>query len=97
VAPEEVLEALKTHEFDRVQTAGSPEFREGIPTEEIRRVWTEMEASIGRVQSVGEVVVLHDVALHCENGEAHLQIAYRDGSLSGLVLLDGPPTGLFGR
>jgi hypothetical protein len=63
----------------------------------MRRVWTEMEASIGPVQSVEPGVALHDLALHCENGDAHLQIAYRGGTLSGLVLLDGPPTGRFGR
>ena len=52
-----------------------------------------LESSYGPVPGVA----LHDLALHCENGDAHLQIAYRGGTLSGLVLLDGPPTGRFGR
>jgi hypothetical protein len=97
VTPDEVLEALRTHEFDRVRSAASTGFRADVSSEEMRRVWTEMEASIGAVQSVDPGVVLHDLALHCENGDAHLQVAYRDGTLSGLVLLEGPPTGRFGR
>src|SRR5262249_17827117 len=96
VTPDEVLEALKAHEFDRVHSVASPEFRDAISDCEMRQVWTEMEASIGTVQRVGQSVVLHDLALHCEGGDAHLQVAYRDGTLSGLVLLGGEPTGRFG-
>jgi hypothetical protein len=97
VTPHDVLEALRAHEFDRVHAVASPEFRDAISSEEIRRVWTEMEESIGTLQTVGQGVVLHDLALHCEDGDAHLQVAYRDGTLSGLVLLAGEPTGRFGR
>jgi hypothetical protein len=97
VTPNEVLEALKTHEFDQVHSVASPAFRADISSQEIRRVWTAMESSIGAVQAVDPCVELHDLALHCEKGDAHLQIAYRDGILSGLVLLEGAPTGLFGR
>ena len=94
--PEEVLEALKAHEFSEVRSVASPGFREAITVEEIRRVWTEMEASIGAVQSVGRRVVCTDTALHCETGDAHLQVAYDDGTIWGLVLLKGSPTGRFG-
>jgi hypothetical protein len=97
VTPDEVLEALKTHEFDQVHSVASPAFRADITSEEIRRVWTAMEASIGAVQSVDPGVELYDLALHCEKGDAHLQIAYRDGTIAGLVLLEGAPTGRFGR
>ena len=97
MTPNEVVEALKTHAFDQVRSVASPEFRADISSEEMRRVWNEMEVSIGSVQSVDQGVVLHDLPLRCEKGDAHLQVAYRDGILSGLVLLEGPPTGRFGR
>jgi Protein of unknown function (DUF3887) len=97
VTADEVVEALKAHEFDQVRKVASPDFQAEISTEEMRRVWTEMEDSLGSIKSVGQGVLVHDLALHCENGEAHLQVAYREGALSGLVLLEGPPTGRFGR
>jgi hypothetical protein len=97
VTPDEVLEALEAHDFEKVRSVASPEFREDISSEEMQRVWTGMEDSIGPVRSVAGSVVVHDLALHCDHGDAHLQVAYRDGTLSGLVLLDGPPTGQFGR
>ena len=56
MSPDEVFEALKAHEFERVRSVASAGFREGISSEEIRRVWTEMEASLGAVRSVGSRV-----------------------------------------
>jgi hypothetical protein len=97
VTPDEVLEALKAHDFDKVRSVASPAFREDISSEEMRRVWMGMEDSIGPVRSVVGSVVIHDLALRCDGGDAHLQVAYQDGTISGLVLLDGPPTGQFGR
>jgi hypothetical protein len=97
VTPDDVLEALKTHDFDRVHSVADSSFRNEIATDEIRRVCTEMEDSLGRIESVGPIVVLHDLGLRCEKGNAHLQVAYRDGTISGLVLLDGSPTGRFGH
>jgi hypothetical protein len=97
VTPDEVPEALKGHQFDRVLSVASAGFRDEISAEEMRRVWTDMEASVGPVLSIGPNVVVHDLALRCEKGGVHLQVAYQNGALSGLVLLDGPPTGRFGR
>jgi hypothetical protein len=97
VTPTEVLEALRAHEFDRVRSIATPAFRKDISSEEMQRVWGEMEAALGPIRSIGPNVVVHDLALHCEKGDAHLQVAFADGTLSGLVLLEGAPTGRFGR
>jgi hypothetical protein len=97
MTPNSIVEALRLREFDAIRADGTDEFQKQISTDEMDRVWTDMERSIGPLHSVGPEIVLHDVALHCEKGEAHLQVAYRNGVLAGLVLAKGPPTGRFGR
>jgi hypothetical protein len=97
LSPDEVLAALQAHQFERVWSEAAPDFRDAIPLEEIERVWLQVEQTVGAVQSSGPDLVLHDLALHCEQGDIHLQVAYQDGTLSGLVVLHGPPTGRFGR
>lgn len=97
LTPDEILAALEAHRFDRVWSDAAPDFRDAISLEEIERVWLQVEQSLGAVRSRGSELVLHDLALHCEQGDIHLQVAYRDGTLSGLVVLHGPPTGRFGR
>jgi hypothetical protein len=97
VTADQVVEALRRGEFESVRSAATDGFREHISADEMARVWTEMERSLGALRTVGAGVVLHDVALHCERGDAHLQVAYQDGVISGLVLRDGVPTGRFGE
>ncbi|MBV8927903.1 MAG: hypothetical protein JO152_02095 [Mycobacteriaceae bacterium] len=96
--PTEVVNALMTGRYDEISDAADAHFRRSIPTSEIKRVWEATTARFGG-QPVGikADVVLHDLGLSFANGEAHVQIAYRDGKIAGLVLRPGPPTGRFGE
>jgi hypothetical protein len=51
---------------------------------------------LGSLVSAGDAVVLHDVPLSFSDGQAHLQVTYSSGAISGLVLRPGPPTARFG-
>jgi hypothetical protein len=97
MTPDEILDALQTSDWERVRAGATEGFRLHIPADEIAKVWTELEADVGAVVSVGPNRVLHDLWLHCERGDAHLQAAYEGDILTGLMLLGGPPTGSFGQ
>jgi len=97
MTPDEIVDALKSGQFDLIRAAATESFRNSISSAEIAHVWSETERSLGALQSVSPEVVLHDLALQCERGKAHLQVAYQDGVLAGLVLLEGSPTGHFGH
>ena len=95
--PKAVVNALMTGRYDEIGQAADANFRRAIPAAEIQRVWQSLTSSFGQPSGVTEGVVVHDIGLNFPNGEAHLQIAYRDGVITGLVLKPGPPTGRFGQ
>ena len=97
MTPDQVLEALIQGDFETIRSAANDGFREHISATELARVWAATGDSLGVLQTVDAGVVLHDLALHGEKGTAHLQVAYHDGVISGLVLLPGAPTGRFGE
>ena len=95
--PNDVVNALMTGRYDEIHAAGDAGFRRAVPTDEIQRVWLAMTTQLGQPTGVRGGVVLHDLGLSFANGEGHVQIAYRDGQIAGLVLRPGPPSGRFGE
>lgn len=95
--PDDVVNALMTGRYDEIHDAGDAGFRRAVPTADIQQVWQAMTTAMGQPAGVDEGVVVHDVGLTCPNGQAHVQIAYRDGKIAGLVVKPGAPTGRFGQ
>jgi len=97
VEPKEVINALLTGRYDEIHDAGADGFRRAIPASEIQKVWQATTSRFGEPTRVSDGVVLHDLGLTFANGEAHVQIAYRDGKITGMVIRPGPPTAKFGQ
>ena len=95
--PKEVVNALLTGRYDEISDAADANFRHKVPTAEIQRVWQATIARFGEPTGVLDGVVLHDLGLTFANGEAHVQVAYRDGKIAGLVVRPGSPTARFGE
>ena len=95
--PREVVNALMTGRYDEISSAADANFRQKIPTAKIREVWQATTATFGEPTGFQAGVVLHDLGLTFANGEAHVQIAYRDGKISGVVVRPGAPTARFGE
>ena len=97
MTPAEVAKALAVGDVSSVRSAMDDDTRQGIPEDRMRSVWNELVGALGPMQSVGDGVVVHDVPLKLERGDAHLQVAYRSGRIAGLVVKQGMPTGRFGE
>jgi len=95
--PNDVVNALLTGRYADISNAADAGFRRAVPTQEIQRVWQATTDMFGQPKGVQAGVVLYDLGLTFANGEAHVQIAYRDDKIGGLVLRPGPPTGRFGE
>lgn len=95
--PKEVVNALMTGRYDEIHDAGDAGFRRAIPAKEIQRVWQATTDQFGEPTAVNDGVVLHDLGLTFANGEAHVQVAYRDGKIAGMVIRPGQPTAKFGE
>ena len=68
-----------------------------VSAKDMERVWTSATEQRGALTAHGPSVVLYDMPLEFERGEAHLQIVYRGDQIAGLVLLPGAPTVRFGQ
>jgi hypothetical protein len=95
--PKEVVNALMTGRYDEISGAADANFRRKVSAAEIQKVWQATTATFGEPTGIQAGVVLHDLGLTFANGEAHVQIAYRDGKISGLVVRPGSPTARFGE
>lgn len=91
------MSALRAGRFDEISAAADDAFRQDLPPEELERTWTAATETLGQLTGTGTAVVVHDLPLNFQNGDGHLQIAYRDGRIAGLVLRPGSPTGKFGE
>ena len=96
MTPTEVATALADGDIEQVHTAMDDTTREALPENKIRGVWDQLTSKLGALRSVGDGVVVHEVPLTLEHGDAHLQVAYRAGRIVGLVVKEGAPTGRFG-
>lgn len=96
MTPGEVVAALRSGDVSAIRAAADENFRSQISERYMQEVWASAGSQFGELVSVGPGVVLHDLPLTFEHGEAHLQIAYHDDVISGLVLRPGRPTGQFG-
>jgi hypothetical protein len=97
VEPNEVVNAFMTGRYDEINAAGDSNFRASIRPAELQRVWQAMTDRFGQPTAVEPGVVVHDVDLRFRNGQGHMQVAYRNGDIVGLVLRPGVPTGRFGQ
>jgi hypothetical protein len=95
--PKEVVNALLTGRYDEIHDAGDAGFRRAVPAREIRKVWQATTSQFGEPTSVNDGVVLHDLGLTFADAEAHVQVAYREGKIAGLVIRHGKPTAKFGE
>ncbi|MDX6198106.1 MAG: hypothetical protein QOJ79_1257 [Actinomycetota bacterium] len=98
MTPTEVLAALTEGKYDAINRHGDATFRSQVTSQKMRDVWEQATTSWGDCSGVGnQAVVLHDLPLTFERGEAHLQVVYREDQIVGLVLKPGAPTGRFGQ
>jgi hypothetical protein len=97
VTPAEVLAALQEGDVAVIRDAADDIFRTQITESQIHDVWTSATEDLGPLSNVGSATVIHEIPLTFERGEGHLQVAYRDDRIAGLVLRPGPPTGRFGE
>lgn len=103
LTPDEVLDALQRGAFLDIAHAASKDFAPKL-RKELPDVWRNLVQRCGSVSAVGSQLVssdeegrvLHELALAGPLGEAHLQLAYADDAIVGMVLRPGAPTGVFG-
>ena len=96
MTPDEVATALVDGDFASLGNAMDDETRASLTDDVIRHVWEQLTTKLGDLRSVGHGVIVHDVPLTLERGDAHLQVVYRAGRIIGLALQEGAPTGRFG-
>lgn len=97
MTPTEVLDALIAGNVDSINEQGDPSFRSSITPQQMRDVWQRAISDWGQCQGAGDGVIVYDLPLTFERGDAHLQVAYRGEQIVGLVLKPGSPTGRFGQ
>lgn len=95
--PKEVINALLTGRYEEIHEAGDAGFRGAVPTRKIQEVWQATTSKFGEPTGVTDGVVLHDLGLTFADGQAHVQIAYREDKIAGLVIRPGQPTAKFGE
>lgn len=96
MTPNEILAALQSGAFDSIAEHGDESFRADVSPEQMRDAWLDAGSRWGEMLAADAAVLLHDVPLRFQRGEAHLQVAYRDDRIVGLILLPGQPTARFG-
>lgn len=95
MTPDQVVAALQQGSFDAIADAASPDFAPEL-REQLPAVWRQVVDACG-VPNPGQMIEMHDVALVGATDQAHLQVTYEDGLITGLVLRPGAPTGVFGH
>jgi hypothetical protein len=97
VTPSEVIQAVLNGDVNAIRAAATPGFRDHVAAQEMTEVLTALSDAFGSFASAGRPLVLHDVPLNFERGQAHLQVAYEGDAIAGLVIRKGQPTGRFGE
>ena len=93
----EVVEALTSGRMDDVRNGFSGSFKKQLSAKDLATVWSKAVEQFGPFVAAEEAAVLYDIPLHFERGRGHLQVAYRNGEIAGMVLRPGPPTSKFGE
>ena len=96
MTPNEILAALQSGAFDSIAEHGDESFRANVSPEQMRDAWLDACSRWGEMVAADAAVLLHDVPLRFQRDEAHMQVAYRDDRIVGLMLLPGQPTARFG-
>ena len=94
---DQVVQALASGRAEAVHAAFSASFAAQVSAGEVAEVWGAALEQFGAFRAAENAVVLYDLHLRFERGDAHLQIVYQGPETAGLVLRPGGPTARFGE
>jgi hypothetical protein len=93
----EVVEALTSGRMDDIREGFSGSFKKQVSAKDLAKLWSKAVEQLGPFVAADEAVVLYDIPLRFEWGGGHLQVAYRNEEIAGMVLRPGSPTSKFGE
>ena len=98
LTPQEVVDRLVVGQFADVVAEFGAHMATEFTEQDLATVWQDAVSRFGGYVGEGDgSIVLHDIDLGFERGEAHLQLAYRSGRIVGIVIKPGGPTAKFGE